>query len=85
MRAWRSRARAGRRCPRSAAGDHDEREGEERPAIWDPTTGERTDLKVDVDGIVEAPDWWPDASALLLVNLFQGRTACSGTSWRAVS
>jgi len=50
-----------------------EREGEERPAIWDLTTGERTDLKVDVDGIVEVHDWWPDASALLLVNLFQGR------------
>ena len=50
-----------------------EREGEDRPAIWDLATGERTDLRLELDGIVEVHDWWPDGSALLLVNLFEGR------------
>ncbi len=50
-----------------------EREGEERPAIWDLGTGVRTDLPVELEGIVEVHDWWPDASALLLINLFEGR------------
>jgi len=50
-----------------------EREGEDRPAIWNLTTGERIDVTVDLPGIVEAQDWWPDASALLLVNLVEGR------------
>jgi len=50
-----------------------EREGEDRPAIWDVATGERTDLHLELDGIVEVHDWWPDGSALLLVNLFEGR------------
>jgi dipeptidyl aminopeptidase/acylaminoacyl peptidase len=51
-----------------------EREGDERPAIWDLSTGERTDLRLDVDGIVVVEDWWPDGSALLLSNLFEGRS-----------
>ncbi len=50
-----------------------EREGEERPAIWDLRSGERTDVKLDLRGLVQVQDWWPDASALLLVNLFEGR------------
>jgi dipeptidyl aminopeptidase/acylaminoacyl peptidase len=51
-----------------------EREGNERPAIWDLRTGERTDLHLDLDGIVVAEDWWPDGSSLLLSNLFEGRS-----------
>jgi dipeptidyl aminopeptidase/acylaminoacyl peptidase len=50
-----------------------EREGDERPALWHPLTGERRDLPVDLPGVVEVVDWWPDASALLLINLFEGR------------
>ena len=50
-----------------------ERDGDERPAIWDLSTGERHDLAVDVEGPVFAFDWWSDATALLLVNRFEGR------------
>jgi dienelactone hydrolase len=44
-----------------------------RPALWDPRSGERTDLEVDLPGDVEVADWWPDASALLLVHTRLGR------------
>src|SRR5207248_6728881 len=50
-----------------------EREGETRPAIWDLTTGERRDLRLDLSGEVGVEDWWPDGSALLLKNLVEGR------------
>ena len=50
-----------------------ERDGEERPGLWDLATGERQDLTVDLEGAVFVHDWWPDASALLLVNRFEGR------------
>ena len=65
-------------CWSSRAGDArlviiHEREGDERPALWDLSTGERQDLRLDVSGVVEVHDWWPDGSALLLVNLHEGR------------
>jgi dienelactone hydrolase len=50
-----------------------ERTGERRPAIWNVATGEATDLALDLEGPVEPVDWWPDASALLLVQLVGGR------------
>ena len=50
-----------------------EREGEQRPAIWDLATGERRGLLVEAEGPVEALGWWPDGSALLLLNLYEGR------------
>jgi dipeptidyl aminopeptidase/acylaminoacyl peptidase len=50
-----------------------EREGDGRPALWDLTSNVRTDLKLPLDGVVHVYDWWPDASALLLMNLFEGR------------
>lgn len=50
-----------------------ERTGERRPAIWDVVTGEVRDLVLDLDGTVEPADWWPDASALLLLQLEAGR------------
>jgi dienelactone hydrolase len=50
-----------------------EREGDGRPALWDLSSGERTDLKLPLDGVVHVWDWWPDASALLLMNLYEGR------------
>jgi pimeloyl-ACP methyl ester carboxylesterase len=52
--------------------DH-ERTGDVRPAIWDLATGERVDLELDVTGEVLVEDWWPDASALLLKQLVEGR------------
>ena len=50
-----------------------ERTGERRPAIWDIVTGEVRDLVPELDGAVEPTDWWPDASALLLLQLEAGR------------
>lgn len=50
-----------------------EREGERRPAIWRPRSGTLDELPLDLEGLVEAADWWPDASALLLVQLVEGR------------
>ena len=50
-----------------------ERAGDERPAIWDLATGEREDLELDTEGPVFVSDWWPDGSALLLVNRRDGR------------
>jgi dipeptidyl aminopeptidase/acylaminoacyl peptidase len=50
-----------------------ERTGERRPATWDVATGEVVDLAIDLDGPVEPVDWWPDASALLLLQLVDGR------------
>ena len=47
--------------------------GDERPGIWDLATGERRDLELDLQGAVLVADWWPDASALLLVNRSEGR------------
>jgi dipeptidyl aminopeptidase/acylaminoacyl peptidase len=51
-----------------------ERDGDERPAIWNLETDERTDLKLDLEGgTVEPMDWWPDGSALLLSHMHDGR------------
>jgi dipeptidyl aminopeptidase/acylaminoacyl peptidase len=51
-----------------------EREGLQRPAVWDLTTGARRDYTVDLPGDVEVEGWWPDASALLLVHEHEGRS-----------
>lgn len=50
-----------------------EREGEERPALWEPCTGRFRALPVSARGPVWVADWWPDASALLLVERSLGR------------
>jgi pimeloyl-ACP methyl ester carboxylesterase len=52
--------------------DH-ERGGDNRPGLWDLSTGERVDLEVDLTGEVLVEDWWPDASALLVKQLLEGR------------
>ena len=49
------------------------RSGWDRPGIWNPRTGERTDFDDLSDGDYEVFDWWPDASALLVNCLFEGR------------
>jgi len=51
-----------------------ERGGRLRPAIWDPGSGERVDLDVDLPGEVEVADWWPDAGGLLLLHTYLGRS-----------
>jgi dipeptidyl aminopeptidase/acylaminoacyl peptidase len=50
-----------------------EREGVERPGVWDLATGDRLDLGVDLPGDVSVEGWWPDGSALLLVHHHEGR------------
>lgn len=50
-----------------------EREGKDRPAVWDLSRGERADLRVDLPGDVGVAGWWPDASALLVVHENEGR------------
>jgi len=50
-----------------------ERAAFERPAIWDPTTGQRRDLAVDLPGAAFPLAWWPDASALLVRHELEGR------------
>lgn len=50
-----------------------ERDGEERPAIWDLTTGDWRDLDLGLDGPVEIAEWWPDASSVLVVHNDEGR------------
>ena len=50
-----------------------ERRGERAPAIWNIDTGEVTDLDVPWDRLTEVADWWPDASAVLLFELRDGR------------
>ncbi len=50
-----------------------ERGGIPQPAIWDPVTGEWTEIATGLDGEVSIADWWPDASALLLSQLHDGR------------
>ena len=52
--------------------DH-EREGDQRPGIWNLETGERHDLAVGLEGGVFVEDWWSDGRALLLLNRFEGR------------
>jgi hypothetical protein len=50
-----------------------EREGELRPGIWDVARDEVVELPLPIRGFIEPADWWPDASAILLVQLVDGR------------
>jgi dipeptidyl aminopeptidase/acylaminoacyl peptidase len=50
-----------------------ERDGDRRPAIWDVRTGTVVDLPIGLEGNVAVASWWPDGSALLLLQLVQGR------------
>ena len=66
------------KCWSPLAGDQrvaldQERNGDVRPSVWDLATDERIDLGLDLPGEVLVEDWWPDASALLLKQLFEGR------------
>jgi dipeptidyl aminopeptidase/acylaminoacyl peptidase len=52
-----------------------EREGERRPAIWEPVEGTRRDIHLDLDGVVDVAAWWPDGESLLLNHLHEGKHA----------
>ncbi|MDQ3491658.1 MAG: prolyl oligopeptidase family serine peptidase [Chloroflexota bacterium] len=52
---------------------NDELEGHERPAIWEPLTGVRQRLLVDLPGDLSVSGWYPDGEAVLLNNLQEGR------------
>src|SRR5262245_29508638 len=45
----------------------------QRVGVWDLATGAWSDLDVPLPGDVAAVDWWPDASALLVLHAFEGR------------
>jgi dipeptidyl aminopeptidase/acylaminoacyl peptidase len=48
--------------------------GEQRPLLWNPRTGERTDLPLaDLEGEVSALDWSPDGARLLLCQFARAR------------
>lgn len=44
-----------------------------RLGVWDPTTGERVDLELDLPGEALPVDWWPDARSVLVAHVFRGR------------
>jgi acetyl esterase/lipase len=50
-----------------------EREGEERPGVWNLSSAERQGLPLDLDGDVRVEDWWPDGLSLLLARRVAGR------------
>jgi dipeptidyl aminopeptidase/acylaminoacyl peptidase len=50
-----------------------ERQEWQRAALWTPSDGSWVDLPWDGDGDVHVADWYPDASAVLLVRTFEGR------------
>ena len=50
-----------------------EREDLLRPSVWDPTTGERADIPLDLPGDGVPIDWWPGAGSVLIAHLFRGR------------
>ncbi len=50
-----------------------ERRGREELLIWDPTTGDVTELAIDLPGDLDA-DFYPDGTALLVLHTHAGRT-----------
>ncbi|MFB8350169.1 S9 family peptidase [Streptomyces niveus] len=50
-----------------------QRRGRWEPIVWDVTSGEETDLAIELPGDVSA-EWYPDGSALLIVHSFEARS-----------
>ncbi|MEV8414901.1 prolyl oligopeptidase family serine peptidase [Streptomyces niveus] len=50
-----------------------QRRGRWEPIVWDVTSGEETDLAIELPGDVSA-EWYPDGSALLIVHSFDARS-----------
>lgn len=49
-----------------------QRRGRWEPLLWDPLTGETTDVDLDLPGDVSA-EWYPDGSALLITHSYHAR------------
>ena len=52
-----------------------ERDDLTRPAVWDPVSGERHDVRLDVPGEVYPVGWYPEGRAFLAVHRYRGRDA----------
>jgi dipeptidyl aminopeptidase/acylaminoacyl peptidase len=52
---------------------HHEREGLERPLIFDAARRTETQVEVGLPGEVTAMDWWPDGQSVLLMHQHRGR------------
>jgi dipeptidyl aminopeptidase/acylaminoacyl peptidase len=52
---------------------HERTDDRFRPGIWDPTSGERIDLTVELAGDVVPVDWWPDGRSVLVLRRLLGR------------
>ncbi|MFM8999867.1 MAG: prolyl oligopeptidase family serine peptidase, partial [Actinomycetota bacterium] len=52
-----------------------ERDDLTRPATWDPRTGERIDLRLDLPGEAHPLDWFADARSILVLHRHRGRDA----------
>ncbi|MFJ5113609.1 prolyl oligopeptidase family serine peptidase [Streptomyces sp. NPDC088551] len=54
-----------------------QRRGRWEPVVWNPLTGEETELAIELPGDVNA-EWYPDGSGLLVAHSFEAR----GELWR---
>ena len=52
----------------------DDADGRALPVVWDLRAGGQRRLELDLSGEITVADWWPDASALLLVAEHEGRS-----------
>lgn len=50
-----------------------QRRGRWEPVVWNPLTGEETDLAIELPGDVNA-EWYPDGSGLLIAHSFEARS-----------
>ncbi|PVE13883.1 prolyl oligopeptidase family serine peptidase [Streptomyces scopuliridis] len=50
-----------------------QRRGRWEPVVWNPLTGEETDLAIELPGDVNA-EWYPDGSGLLVAHSFEARS-----------
>jgi dipeptidyl aminopeptidase/acylaminoacyl peptidase len=51
-----------------------ERQGSAALLVWDPTTGQQTDVPIGEPGEVADADWWPDARSVLVALDHEART-----------
>lgn len=51
-----------------------ERDGIDRPSVWESTTGVRRDYPSELPGELDVVDWYPEADALLVTHWHDGRS-----------
>lgn len=51
-----------------------ERDGIDRPSVWEPTIGVRRDYPSELPGELDVAGWYPDAGALLVTHWHDGRS-----------